>query len=302
MRASILDLRRENGNPNIKTSATAGGGVEVQSAADSGDSFFHAGQSQAGALAWFLDKGMVEADTVVLNFAREKVRVLIDVDRNGRGSRVLHNIIERLLKNPVESDFDRGRKAPFGSCRDTDRQSCSNGDGVGKKMKRWNQTQIVQDGRAEFVRVLTELRFHLFEQLIDIFEIIFELRRGLAFQIGERQMNRREKLTGSIMNGVRDALDFLFEQFVHPAQRRNGFLKTAVSHFVRRKHFRKKFTGQGSDLIEAVAAIPLSNHEKERLLVHEDKFNEARAASHRLSANFVSLAEGGFILTEQVSF
>src|SRR5262249_2746351 len=101
MRASILDLRRENGNPNIKTSATAGGGVEVQSAADSGDSFFHAGQSQAGALAWFLDKGMVEADTVVLNFAREKVRVLIDVDRNGRGSRVLHNIIERLLKNPV---------------------------------------------------------------------------------------------------------------------------------------------------------------------------------------------------------
>src|SRR5215813_7270279 len=268
MRASILHLRREYRNPNIKTSAATRGGVEVQSAADRRDSLSHAGQSQAGALAWFLDKGRVEADTVVLNFARQKVRVLIDVDRDGRGPRVLDDIVQRLLKNPVESDFDRGRKAPFGSCKDADGQSCSNGDSVGKEMKRWNQPQIVQDGRPEFVRVLTELRLHLFQQVVDIFEIIFELRRGLAFEIGKRQMNRREKLAGSIINGVSDALDFLFEQFVHPAQGRNGFLKTAVSHFVWREHFRKKFIGQGSDLIEAVAAISLSNHEKEGLLVH----------------------------------
>src|SRR5262249_3065655 len=114
-------------------------------------------------------------------------------------------------------------------------------------------------------------------------------------------MNSGEKLACFIMNGVSNALDFLFEQFIHSAQSGNGFLKTAMSHFVRREDFRKKFAGQRSDLIEPVAAIPFANRKKECLLVNQDKFDEARTASHGLSAYLVSLAESRLILMKQVS-
>src|SRR5262249_36287847 len=86
----------------------------------------------------------------------------------------------------------------------------------------------------------------------------------------------------------------------HFAQSRNGFLKSPMSHFVRREDFGKKFAGRRSDMIEPATAVPFANRKKQCLLVNKDKFDQAHPAGHCLSAHFVSLAKSGFILTKQI--
>src|SRR5690349_24966976 len=118
-------------------------------------------------------------------------------------------------------------------------------------MKGGNETEVVENGRTEFVRVLAKLRFNLLKHRVDVLKIAFEFRRGLAFEISKSQMNGDEELAGFVVDGVSDAFDLLLQRFVHPAQGGNGFLKTAMRHFIGREDLREQLIAERGQAIHA---------------------------------------------------
>jgi len=113
-------------------------------------------------------------------------------------------------------------------------------------------------------------------------------------------MNCDEELAGFVVDGVSDALDLLLQRFVHPSQRGNGFLKTAMRHFIRREDLREKLIAERGQAIHAGAIRFLAQRKKESFLVNQDKFDEAGATGHSFPAQFVGLTEDGFVLAGQV--
>jgi len=296
----MFHLGRVDGDADDESRTAAGGRFKVKSAADRVDAFLHADQAESSAAAGLLRDGRVEANAIVLHFAAEKARLQRKLDGDGGSAGVFDDIVERFLQDTIEGDFDGGRDAAFEIRRNADGNSRASGDGSGEKMDGGNEAKVVKDGGTQLVRILAQLRFDLLEEHVHVFEIGFELWRGLPLETGESQMDRDEELAGFIVNAVGDALDLFFEEFVHAAQRRYGFLETAIGHFEGREDFSEELRGPRREAVETSSTVSFVECLDEGFLMDEDDFDEAGATRHGFAAEFVAAAERRFPTVEEV--
>src|SRR5690348_7034622 len=238
------------------TGSKRGGDFEV--ASQSFYAFLHSNQTQARAPAASLGGAGIETDAIVFDGAVKIGMIVAEQNKHGAGFGVLDGVIESFLNDAIKGDFGGAVEARdiFGD--DAHRKTRSLEDGISKEADGRNQAEIVENWRTEFVGILAQLRLDLLEQVLDAVEGFLERGVDFASELGQGKMNIDKQLPGFVVDSVGDAANLFFEGFVHPAEGRDGVLKTAVCHLVRRKgvgeEFRSGFEHGGRHGVRGAAA------------------------------------------------
>ena len=80
------------------------------------------------------------------------------------------HIVQRLLHNPVKIRLDRARQAPLGTASHRHGNSRSLRHSCRQELQSRDKTQIVQDGGTKLVREISQLIFHLVQELPDLLD------------------------------------------------------------------------------------------------------------------------------------
>src|SRR5688572_1992463 len=101
------DGRDRNGRHAHKDGRTvAGRRLDLQGGANQRRTFLHAQQTEPAAVA--VHSGQVETDAVILDDQRDLIGPPLENDLHVAGARVLGDVVEGLLRDPVERRLDLG--------------------------------------------------------------------------------------------------------------------------------------------------------------------------------------------------
>src|SRR6201996_7859436 len=156
-------------------------------------------------------------------------------------TRMFRDVCEDLLNDAIHRSFNL-LGIPFSQGgMDSDRHTRSRRNTFSKKFQRWNKSQVVQNRGAELEGKPAQLLLHLIENHTDFLKTSLERGVDILRHPGHRQARGKKQLSGLVMDGVGDALDFLFQCFIEPTQGRSGVLESAMSNLVRRKALGEEF-------------------------------------------------------------
>jgi hypothetical protein len=85
-----------------------------------------------------------------------------------------------------------------------------------------------------------QLLLHLIENNTYFLKPPAERRVKFVSHAIHGQAGSKEELSGLIMHGVGDALNFLFQRFIQTTQSQGGVGESAMGHFVRREALAKE--------------------------------------------------------------
>ena len=132
---------------------------------------------------------------------------------------MFRHVGQSLLHDAVHRRFDRTGQASSGRAVDGHDAAGSFRDAVGEKFNRRLQPEIIEDGRTELVRELSQLRLDLFEPGANLDQVLARFGLQPGGQCVEGQVYRHQQLSGLVVKGVGNSPRLLLQPLVQRAQR-----------------------------------------------------------------------------------
>src|SRR5207247_5964556 len=152
------------GNRYSKLRPAPPGRIDRQLSAERVQTLAYPDQAQAPVAFAVERRGDVEAAAVVLDRASDLIRQDGETDVDPVRHGVLRGVPDGLLDDPVQGHLDRGRQARRLRTLDGDRNAGSRADTLDHELQGRDETEIVQDRRAELVRQPPEVPFDFIQR------------------------------------------------------------------------------------------------------------------------------------------
>src|SRR5882672_10687528 len=228
----------------------------------------------------------VEADAVVPD-VEEDLRLLpVKLDADLGRPRVAQGVVERFPRHPVEHGLDGLRQALRGRLFDRDPQARALRNPFGEVLERRNQAEVLEYGGPQFVRQAAQLFLDLIEQPGRLRNPDGRFRMRLR-EIGQLDVDRDQQLAGFVVQRVGNALGFLLQHFVEPAQREAGVTKAAIRHLEGRQAFGEKLRRAGDDRLAIAGGFCAGKERRDTLVVNAGEIDERRAFDQSAAPDLV---------------